>query len=809
MKISYNWVRQYLPLETNPEQTGEILTNIGLEVEGLEEFNSVQGGLEGLVVGEVLTCDKHPNADRLSVTTVNVGGEEALQIVCGAPNVAAGQKVIVATVGATLYPIEGDSFPIKKGKIRGEVSMGMICAEDEIGLGRSHDGIMVLDADARPGQAAAEYFNLEADYVFEIGLTPNRIDGASHYGVARDLAAYFSLCEDTVRAQLPDVSAFAVENSSLPIPVRVEDYAACPRYSGVTISGVQVAPSPDWLQNRLRAIGLAPINNVVDITNYVLHELGQPLHAFDADVVGDEVIVKQLPDGTAFTTLDEVERKLHANDLMICNQAGGMCIAGVFGGIDSGVSENTTNIFLESAHFNPVSVRKTARRHGLNTDASFRFERGTDPTITVTALKRAALLIKEVAGGTISSEVVDLYPEPVQPFEVPFSWANCWRLIGQELKQEMVRGIFDSLDIAITSETDDSLVLSVPPYRVDVQREADVIEEVLRLYGYNNVPLPEKVNASLSYRQRPDAEGARERVMDQLAARGFNEIMCNSLTRSAYYTETERWDANELVHILNPLSSELDVMRMSMLYGGLESIRHNRNRKHSDLKLAEFGRVYRKTDSGREEFQRVAMWLTGRKRPESWNTNADAVDLYFAKGHLEHIFQSLGINRPGVVTNEAESPLLAGGLSYHILNKKVAEIGPVASDLLAAFDIDSEVLYAEIDWDVVISLLKVNRVKYTPIPKFPGVRRDLALLVDAGVSFAQIEAVVRKSERKLLTDVNLFDVYEGKNLEAGKKSYAVSMQFMDEHKTLTDKQVEKMMRKIVDALEKEVGAALR
>ena len=809
MKISLSWLRQYVNIDTTPEETSRILTDIGLEVEGLEEFNTVEGGLEGLVIGEVLTCEQHPNADRLKVTTVNVGNAEALHIVCGAPNVAAGQKVVVATVGTTLYPTGGDSFKIKKGKIRGEVSEGMICAEDEIGLGTDHDGIMVLDADARVGQPAAEYFNLETDYVFEIGLTPNRVDAASHFGTARDLAAFYSLQGDKVQAAMPDTSAFAIDNTDLTIPVTVEDHAACPRYAGVTISGVTVADSPEWLQARLRSIGLSPINNVVDITNFVLHELGQPLHAFDADVVDGAVIVKQVPEKTKFTTLDEVERELSDRDLMICNAKGGMCIAGVFGGIDSGVSEGTTKIFLESATFNAVSVRKTARRHGLSTDASFRFERGTDPEMVLPALKRAALLIKEIAGGSISSEIVDIYPEPAKPFSVEFSWANCTRLIGKELPKDMIRGMFESLEIEVASETDDTLQLLVPPYRVDVQREADVIEEVLRLYGYNNVELPAKVNASLSYHPKPDPEAVRERALNHLADAGFNESMSNSLTRSSYYTGGELWNESELVRILNPLSSELDVMRMSLLYSGLEAIQYNRNRKRPNLKLAEFGRVYHKVEDKHRENQRLGLWITGRKQPESWNSSDDAADVYMAKAYLENLFHKLGISRPGVQTKPTDNPVLAGGLSYFIINKKVADLGPVKPEILGAFDIDSEVLFADIDWDVVLSLLKVNKVKYSPIAKFPAVRRDLALLVDNGITFGEIADIVRKSERKLLTDVNLFDVYEGKNLGAGKKSYAVSMQFQDEHKTLTDKQVDKMMAKIVSALENGVGAKLR
>ena len=816
MNISYNWLKNYLNIDLAPEKVSEILTDIGLEVGGMEEVQSIKGGLEGLVIGEVLTCEKHANADKLSVTTVNVGGEEALPIVCGAPNVAAGQKVVVATVGTILY--SGDeSFTIKKSKIRGEQSMGMICAEDEIGLGGSHDGIMVLPADVKVGTLAKDYFQVETDLAIEIDLTPNRVDGSSHYGVARDLAAYLKQHQDDVQLTLPSVDAFEVENTNYPVQVSVENNEACPRYCGVTISDVTIKESPEWLQNRLKAIGLSPINNVVDVTNFVLHELGQPLHAFDGDeITGDKVIVKTMADGAKFVTLDEEKRELSDKDLMICNTQEGMCIAGVFGGIKSGVSDKTSKIFLESAYFNPVWVRKTAKRHTLSTDASFRFERGVDPNMTVYALKRAALLIKEVAGGNISSEVVDIYPEPIQNFEVDVTYHNINRLIGKDLSKETIKNILTALDIEIANETEEALKLSVPPYRVDVQREADIIEEILRIYGYNNIEMPASVNSTIVYSQKPDDHKSKNIIANQLTSQGFSEIMCNSLTKAAYYENIESYPRQDVVELANPLSNDLNGMRQTLLFGGLESINHNVNRRNSDLKLFEFGNSYHYTAGGDKsdlnnynEEQRLALFLVGNKASVNWNTAEQKLSFFDLKNSIENILIRLGLSFDDFKEEQTKSDLFAEGISLLQGDKSAVDFGLVDAKLLKAFDIDAAVYFAEIKWDVILKKSSKKTVTYTEISKFPEVKRDLALVLDKEVKFEQVKQIAQKTEKKLLKRVSLFDVFEDKKLGENKKSYAVSFILQDETKTLNDKQIDKIMKKMMSNYERELGAQIR
>lgn len=806
MKISYNWLKEYIDINLPAEEAGKLLTDTGLEVEGIEEVESVKGGLKGVVIGEVLTCEKHPGADRLSVTTVNIGAEEPVQIVCGAPNVAAGQKVPVATVGCTLY--SGDeSFQIKKSKIRGEVSMGMICAEDELGLGKSHDGIMVLDADAVPGSPAADYFKIENDSVFEIGLTPNRADGFSHFGAARDLRAALIRKGNQIDLKYPSLGAFKADANRMDIAIEVKDEAACPRYVGLCLDNVKVGPSPEWLQNKLKAIGLSPINNVVDVTNFVLHELGQPLHAFDADqITSGKVVVQSLSDATKFTTLDETERSLHQDDLMICNADEPMCIAGVFGGLHSGVSEKTTKIFLESAYFNPVSIRKTAKRHGLNTDASFRFERGVDPVNTVEAIKRAALLLKEVAGAEIASDIQDLYPNPVVPVEVKVSYAQITRLVGNDLDKGLVKTILESLDIQVTNITAEGFVAVVPPYRVDVTREVDIIEEILRIYGYNEVVLSGRINASLETRKGVDAEKMYNRVAEQLTANGFYETMSNSLTKSIYADKAGFRDEQN-VSLLNPLSQDLNVMRQTLLFGGLEAIARNVNRKRSDLKFYELGKSYHTFGQGRAEKRTIALWLTGNTVAETWHGGHAKISFFDLKGSVLQVLNRLGME----VSKEAESKsnLFTEGLSLSVGKKRVAELGKVKPSLCKLADVKQEVFYAELDWDVILDLLATHKVKYTELAKFPEVRRDLALLVDTDVKFSDIQQVAYQAEKGLLKQVNLFDVYEGDKLPEGKKSYALSFILQDTEKTLSDKQIEKSMSRIQQQIEKQVGAELR
>ncbi len=820
MKISYNWLRDYLNTQLSIEELSHVLTDIGLEVEAIEEFESLKGGLKGVVTGEVKTCERHANADKLSVTTVDVGASELLHIVCGAPNVAAGQKVVVATIGTIIY--KGDeSFEIKKSKIRGELSEGMICAEDELGLGNSHDGIMVLPADVAIGLSAADYFGITRDVVFEIGLTPNRADAASHLGVARDLAAAISargLEAYPLEMKMPDVSAFSVGKVSLPINVVVEDTVACPRYSGLTVSGIKVGSSPEWLANRLKAIGVRPINNVVDITNYVLFEYGQPLHAFDAAaILGNTVVVKKLSEGTPFVTLDEVDRKLGAGDLMICNTNEPMCIAGVFGGTKSGVNENTTAIFLESAYFNPVSVRKTSKLHTLKTDASFRFERGTDPNITVTALKRAAMMIQEICGGEISSDVVDVYPEPVQQKRISLSYDYLNRFVGQEIPVKDIKVILDGLEISIVDESNEGLELDIPPFKVDVTGIADVAEEILRIYGYNKIDAGEKLNSSISYRQRPDREKLQNLVADFLSSNGFNEILTNSLSSSAYYEGSNWFDEAKNVKILNPLSRELDLMRQTLLFSGLESLAYNLNRRQLDLKFYEFGFVYQLTGANVKanveknylEQKLLALYMTGQSTPESWKNADDKIDFYQLRSFVTAALRKTGIDMNQLKRAEKIPPFFATGEVYTMNEKPVYCLGRLHDKLLKQFGINQPVFYSGIHWDNLLRIIKNHSVTYREVSKFPEVRRDLALVLDKLVKYADLEALAYKTGKQLLKKVNLFDVYEGDKIEAGKKSYALSFILQDENKTLTDKEIDKFMARMADVLEKEAGAKVR
>ena len=798
MKISYNWLRQFIQTDKTPQELSLLLTNIGLEVESLEKVQPVAGGLEGLVIGKVLSCVPHPNADRLKVTTVDVAGPEILQIVCGAANVAAGQKVIVATVGTTVHPNEGEPFKINKSKIRGEVSEGMICAEDEIGLGSSHNGIMELPEDTIIGIAAKDHFKMEDDYLYEIGLTPNRADAASHLGVARDLAAYFRS-----EINMPDVSAFHTENENLTVSVQVEDSIACPRYSSVTISGVTVKTSPEWLQDKLKVIGIRPINNIVDITNYVLHDLGQPLHAFDADQIsGKKVLVKKCPEGTPFITLDGVERKLAAEDLMICDAEQPMTIAGVYGGKNSGVSEATTNIFLESAYFNAVSIRKTAKRHSLKTDASFRYERGTDPEITVYALKRAALLIKELAGGVISSAISDVYPSPLKPFEVEVSYQNINKLIGAKIPDEEIKAIILALAIKVTSENEGQLTLAVPNYRVDVTRECDVTEEVLRIYGYNNIEIPSKINASLSYTDKPDQEQTQHVIADMLTANGFLEIWCNSLTKAIYSRNID-----EAVKILNPLSSDLNVMRQSLLMPALESVTYNQNRKSPDIKFYEFGKTYHLINGNYVERPRLLVVLSGASQPEHWAQKSTGVSFYHIKAAVDAVISRLGVNN--YQTEEISNEDFAYGIRYYRGNQTIVSFGAVTKDDQKKADLSKDVFYADFDWALLLNMVKKNKIVNREVPKYPAVRRDLSMLVDLGVTFEDLRTIAFKTDKRLIKNVQVFDVYLGDKLPAGKKSYALNFTLQDEEQTLTDKQIDAVMQKIIYNLAQTAKAEIR
>ena len=807
MKISYNWMQQFIQAELPIEEQLDLLTDLGLEVEGNSAFESIPGSLAGVVVGEVLTCEQHPNADRLKVTTVNIGQETAVQIVCGAPNVAAGQKVPVATIGTTLYTAEGEAWTIKKGKIRGEASQGMICAEDELGLGNDHDGIMVLDEKLAPGTPCATLFPIEQDQTIEIGLTPNRSDAMSHMGVARDLKAGCIQRNIPYKWNFPNTNAFKVDNTSLPIDVIVEEPKMAPSYSGITLSGLEVKDSPSWLQNRLKAIGLSPINNIVDVTNYILHELGQPLHAFDADKIKGKVLVKTLAKDTPFTTLDGVERKLHQEDLMICDEDKPLCIAGVFGGLNSGVSKETKRIFLECAYFDAVSVRKTAKRHGLNTDASFRYERGIDPEIGEFALKRAALLIQEIAGGEITSDIIHVKQPLEEKVSLFIQFERITKVLGQEIPKDELINILNALEIEIINVTEEGFSMTIPRYRVDVTREADVIEEILRIYGYNNI---DSVNSMKTF--YPEFNLKTPHVLEQNIAKklvglGFQEVMNNSITSPKYASFSKQLDEIAKVNLLNPLGQELSQLRSSLLFSSLEVIAYNQNRQQRDLKIYEFGKVYRQLDNGHQEDKKIALALCGKANKEAWNTDTATNDIYRLKGAVYALLDSLGID---ALTEEAsDRDIFEYGICISSRKKAVVQLGSIASNLLKEFSIDQEVVYAEFDFDALYQLAFKKDLIVSPIPKFPSSRRDFALLVDQEVSFDALKEVAQKVERKILTQINLFDVYEGKNLPAGKKSYGLSFMFADPHKTLTDKNIDKVMQKLKNSFEKEFGAELR
>jgi len=808
MKISYNWLKQFLQTDWEVNKTSELLTDLGLEVEGVETIESIKGSLEGVVVGEVLTCIQHPNADRLKLTTVNLGSGDPVQIVCGAPNVAEGQKVPVATIGTMLYDDSGSGFKIKKGKIRGEESHGMICAEDELGLGTSHEGILILDDQLKPGTKAADVFNIEIDKVFEIGLTPNRADAMSHYGVARDFRA--GLIQHGINLELisPSVSDFQVDERRLRIDVEVDKKESAPRYCGISIVDVEVKDSPEWIQNRLKSIGLTPKNNIVDITNYVLHELGQPLHAFDAEKIeGNKVVVKTLKPGTKFTTLDGVERELHSEDIMICDAASNpLCIAGVFGGIHSGVTEKTTSIFLESAYFNPVSIRKTAKRHALNTDASFRFERGIDINFTKYALKRAAILIKEYSNGKIASDVMDFYPEKMEDFQVFFSYDNAFRLIGQEIDKETIKNILASLEIKISSETEAGLGLTIPSFRVDVQREADIIEEILRVYGYNNIKFSHKLNSSISFNSNKDTL-VENVVANHLTSLGFNETMANSLTKEEYISLSKNLKTEFNVSMLNPLSNDLKVLRQSLLFSGLESISYNLNRKNNSLKLYEFGKTYHKYEHGYQEDKHLTIFISGARTKETWTSPSQNSDFFYLKGIIISILERIGVSN--LKTSPIKSDVFSEGIVFSLGKKKLVEFGVVTKQIRKEFGIKQEVLFADFDWSTILSISGNKKIKVSNLTKFPSVKRDLALLLDEKVTFKELYDLAFQSERNLLKNVDLFDVYQGDKLPEGKKSYAVSFVLQDKNKTLEDRQIDKIMQKLQQSFEKNLEAVLR
>ena len=820
MNISYNWLKEYLDFDLEPEEVAAALTSIGLETGGVEEVQTIKGGLEGLVIGEVLTCEEHPNSDHLHITTVNVGGAEPLQIVCGAPNVAAGQKVVVAVNGTKLY--DGDEcFTIKRSKIRGVESNGMICAEDEIGIGTDHAGIIVLPADAVVGTPAKEYYNVKSDYVLEVDITPNRVDATSHFGVARDLAAYLKQNGKPANLKRLSVDAFKIDDEVPAIEVVVENKEACLRYSGITIKNVTVKESPEWLQNRLKVIGLRPINNVVDITNYILHGVGQPLHSFDADKIkGNKVVVRSATEGAKFVTLDGVERTLTDRDLMICNVEEPMCIAGVFGGLDSGVTEQTKNVFLESATFHPTWIRKTARRFGLNTDASFRYERGLDPNQTVEVMKRAALLIQEVAGGTITGAIQDIYPVPVAPYRVELTYDKVNTLIGKVIPVETVKSILESLEMKIVSETAEGLVIDVPVYRIDVQRDVDVIEDILRIYGYNNVEFSDNVKSNLSYQTPTDRSYKLQNLIsEQLCGCGFNEILNNSLTRSAYYDNLSTYPVSHCVMLMNPLSADLNCMRQTLLFGGLESVEHNAKRKNGNIRFFEFGNCYdynidhKKEDETLAEFSedyRLGLWVSGSRVDNNWAHPNEKSSVYELKAYVENILVRLGVNLQKVIFGNLANDIYSAGLSITTSSgRQLGTMGIVSPKICKELDIETDVYYAELSWTLLMKEIKKSKVTFSEISKFPAVKRDLALLLEKNVQFAEIEKIATESERKLLKDVALFDVYEGKNLPAGKKSYAVSFYLQDEGKTLNDKQIDAIMKKIQTNLEQKLGAQLR
>lgn len=820
MNISYNWLRRYIDTDLPAEKIAEILTDIGLEVEGFEKIETVKGGLRGVVVGEVVTCTDHPDSDHLHLTTVDVGAVEPLQIVCGAPNCRAGLKVLCATVGTVLYPDGGDEeFRIKRSKIRGVESLGMLCAEDELGIGASHDGIMELPADAPVGMPAKEFLHIEDDYLIEIGLTPNRVDAASHIGVARDLAAYLQSRGEHVEVKLPDVSAFAPDNHELDVAIRVENTEAAPRYVGVTVTGCKIAPSPEWMQNCLRAAGINPKNNLVDITNFVLFELGQPLHAFDAaKIEGREVVVRTCPEGTSFVTLDGVERKLTDRDLMICSVERPMCIAGVFGGLDSGISDTTTDVFIESAYFNPVWVRKTAKRFGLNTDASFRFERGIDPNMQVYAAKRAALLMKELAGGTIASDITDVYPAPIGDFVFDVSLARVNALIGKEIPETVVRTIIAALEVKVLAEKEGVLTVAVPPYRVDVQREADLVEDILRIYGYNNVEIPTQVRSTLSYAPKPDRSKLMNLAADFLTANGFTEIMSNSLTRAAYYEGLTSYPADRCVRILNPLSADLNVMRQTLLFNMLEAIELNANRRNGDLMLYEFGNCYFYDESKRQEEHRLAAYseeyrlaiaVTGLTTPQSWNVKPEKASFFTLRAVAEKLLRRFGVDIYGLKTEPLESDLFGEGLSMSLNGKELLQIGTVASKIRRQTDVKQDVYYLEMNFDALVKSTKKLKIAAAELSKFPEVKRDLALLVDRQTTFAALREAAFAAERKLLKSVSLFDVYEGDKLPEGKKSYALSFILEDKTRTLDERTIERVMSNLTRQFEQKCGAQVR
>lgn len=826
MKISYNWLKQYIDINLSPEKVAELLTDCGLEVEGLEKIETVKGGLAGLIIGEVITKTKHPEANKLSLTTVNIGEKDFLRIVCGAPNVEAGQKVVVATVGSTLYGFE-KPLTLKKAKIRGEISEGMICAEDELGLGSSHDGIMVLDPDTTVGTQARVHFNIEDDYVFEIGLTPNRTDAMSHIGVARDLAAvlnnmneyYLKSNSIPTSYKIPSVKKFKTDNQDRIFKIIIEDTVACPRYTGLSISGIKVGTSPDWLLNKLNAIGIRPINNLVDISNYVLFETGQPLHFFDADKIQDDtIIIKKLAKGTKFITLDETERELNGEDLMICDPKKAMCIAGVFGGNSSGVTESTRNLFIESANFDSTTIRKTSKYHGLATDASFRFERGADPNITVYAIKRAAMLVKEIAGGEVSSDIIDVYPKPIQPWSITVFYKNIDRLIGKSLDKEHIKNILKDLEIEIIEDKNDRLILNIPTYRIDVKREADVIEEILRIYGYNNIEIHESLRSSLSYNSKPNIEKAQNTISDYLSSNGFSEIWCNSITKSRYSEKNPFLNEEQNVKILNPLSKDLNVMRQTLLFGGLETISYNLNRKNPDLHLYEFGQTYKlltdknyqdDTLAKYQESKHLSLFLTGKTSKESWYSDTKELNFYYTKAFVNNILKRFGIEVASVKNLQTSSGIFSEALAYFSGQKIIVEFGLVTANIIKQFDINQSVYYADFNWDVVIKLLKGRETTFTPISKFPVVRRDLALLVDKNVQFSEIEGLAYQSDRYFLKEINLFDVYEGDQIDASKKSYAISFILQDENKTLTDKIIDKTMNKLIRTFQERLSAIIR
>lgn len=822
MKISYNWLKEYISIDLDPHEVAEVLTSVGLEVEDVIEWESVKGGLKGFVIGEVLSCERHPNADKLSVTTVHIGNGTVLPIVCGASNVAAGQKVVVATPGTMIHKGQ-ESFEIRKAKIRGEVSEGMICAEDEIGLGDSHEGIMVLPEETITGTKASDYFGVEHDIVFEIGLTPNRSDAASHIGVARDLVAALNFRAGTNKYKLnmPETSETTPAQALTGIVVAVEDAISCPRYSGITLSGLRVGPSPQWLQNRLLAIGIRPINNVVDITNFVMFETGQPLHAFDAQAIeGNQVIIRKLPENTLFVTLDGIERKLSADDLMICNRNEPMCIAGVFGGLKSGVSQDTTSIFLESACFDSRSVRRTSRHHSLQTDASFRFERGSDPEITVYALKRAAGFLLEIAGGYVSSPISDIYPGEVKPAQVRLEYSYVHKMAGQTIEPGLIKSILSDLEISVLHEDKDGIEVKVPAFKTDVTRPADLVEEILRIYGYDNIHIPEKINASVQPQIGVDKDMLQNKIADMLASNGFFELMNNSLTRSAYSSLQGPARENEQVFVLNPLSSELDVMRQSLLFGGLETIAFNQNRKLSDMKLFEIGKTYRfiensrtKPDSNplqpyKEEF-RLDLFLTGQRFTESWRNKTEPFDFYDLRFYVDAVFHRLGIDATHYVLEEANDNWFDYGLHYVAGGNCLASFGKLKTHIAKAFDIKKDVFYATLAWETLIHMSGSSKTLYREVPKFPAVRRDLALVLDKQVTFDNVRKTAWETEPGILREVNLFDVYEGDKIPEGKKSYAVSFILLDRDKTLTDKVIDQVMGKLLRQFEQRLGASLR